>query len=200
MALSQIKICNLALSHIGVKQTITDITDENEEAEMCDLHWDSALEDALGEFDWTFARRRVDLVAETGDAPSPWGYQFQYPDNCVIPLRIDDGRTIRQDDEEIPFSTETTDAEDRLLYCNEEAPTLIYTRLETNPALFTSWFGTYLSWVLAARICGPLTGDEKLEDRTEARAEREMTKAVRKDARSEKEPPQLDATWVDARQ
>ena len=66
MPITQVQICNMALTHIGIKQLISSITDDNEEANMCDLYWDTALQNALNEGDWAFARQRVDLVEAAG--------------------------------------------------------------------------------------------------------------------------------------
>jgi len=199
MAVTKVQICNMALTHIGIKQLISAITDDNEEAAMCNLHYDSALETALHEADWGFARRRYTLVAEAGTPPDPWSYQYQWPTNCIRVLRIDDELLRRRVESRPQYRFETNGSGARIIYTNWADAVVIYTYNETDDQIYTPAFSYYLSWVLAARIAGPLTSSEKLADRTEKRAMMELERAVAKDYEREEEGPELEASWIDAR-
>ena len=199
MAPTQAQICNLALTHIGIRQQITAITDLNQEAEMCNLHYSLAVEDCLFEADWGFARRRITLQSAAGDPPPPWSYQYQWPSNCIRLLRIDDGKSIRRARERIPFTFETNDSGARIIFVNIEEADAIYTYNQQDSSIYSSAFASYLSWVLAARICGPLTGSEKRTEKIEVRAERELTLAVMKDFGSEQEEPEPESDLIATR-
>jgi hypothetical protein len=197
---TQVSICNMALSNIGIKKQISAIDDPNQEAEMCLLHYDVALEEALAEGDWGFARRRVDLVTEAGTPPEPWAYQYQYPSNCAAIRRIDDERASRHSDSRIPFTTETNDSNARIVFTDQEDAVVIYTRLETTPTLYSAAFVRYMSWVLASKIAMPLTGDEDLAEGAEKMAMHELEKAFSKNLENEQEPPEPQASWISARE
>lgn len=199
MAVTKVQICNMALTHIGIKQLITAIDDDNEEANMCELYYDTALENALHEADWGFARRRVTLNLQTGDAPEPWQYQYVYPTDCIRPLRIWDKRKSRLPEDEINFTRETNDSDVALIYTDMEDAVLIYTYNETDPTKFSPPFVRYLSYVLAGLIAMPLTGSEEMQEKMEQRAMHELSKAFAKDANSEQEPFEEEASWMQAR-
>jgi len=199
MATTQAELCNMALSHIGVAEQIVAITDDNAEANHCNLWFGEAQDKALAAFDWAFARRRITLVVEAGTPPEPWTYQYQYPDNCIRPIRIDDKRTIRQSLDRIRFTTETNSSNARIIYTHMNAAVLIYTYRETTYSLWPTWFVDYFTWQLAARLAGPLLASEKAADRAERRMLMEKAKAISEESESEQEDPEPDAPWIAAR-
>lgn len=200
MAVTQVQICNMALTHIGIKQLISAISEDNEEANMLDLFWDTALANALYEGDWGFARRRADLVLHAGTAPDPWQYQYVMPADAVRVLRIDDKRATRLPDDRIPFTRETDDSGNNLIYTDMVDAAVIYTYLETDTSEFSPPFVLYLSYVLASLIAAPLTGDDDLQERMEKRAAYELEKSLAKDLRGEQEHPEEEASWMQARE
>lgn len=200
MPITQVQICNMALTHIGIKQLISAITDDNEEANMCELYWDTALQNALNEGDWAFARQRVDLVEAAGTAPDPWKYQYVEPVSLVRALRIDDERATRLPEDRVPFARETSAAGVKLFYCDVVDAVLIYTYEQTDVSKFSPPFVIYMSWMLAALICEPLTGDSRMGTEKEQRAEHELAKAFAKDLNGEQEHFEEEASWMQARE
>lgn len=203
MPLNSVEIANMALGHIGVKRTITALTDTEVDAQILNSHYSSALETALSKCDWPFARRRLDLTPRAGTAPLPWAYQFEYPDQsvCVRPIRIDDQAQQRPREDFIPFVIEDTDT-GQIILCDVEEPTLIYTHNLTDPTKYPPDFSFYLSWVLAARIARPLAGgDKQMEAQAEAMANRLLQEAISNQFKSEVQPDPraIDASWLRGR-
>lgn len=64
---TQIEICNLALDMLG-ENAISAITDNSKSATILNRIWDYALDEALREFPWSFARKHVELEYTAGYA------------------------------------------------------------------------------------------------------------------------------------
>ncbi len=58
-----ISICNEALALLGAN-TITDFTDNTQEARLVDQFFYSAIKDTLRDYDWAFATKRSSDLAE----------------------------------------------------------------------------------------------------------------------------------------
>lgn len=197
MASSKTDICNIALGFIGISERVTDIaTDDTAESRACLTHYDNVLDSILGRFDWTFARRLITLTEDAGDPPQPWAYHYQWPADIIRPIRIDDERSRRGGNENIPFRTYTNSSGERVILTNANDAKLWYTHRETNVAIYPQWFIVALAWSLAAEIAGPLIGEEKAMDRAEQRAMQKMSEAVALDAESEQEDPEMDAEHI----
>jgi hypothetical protein len=108
----QTKICNMALSATGSRDTITSINESSNEAVQCRTHWDHARDDALAMAWWTFARTTSELsllkIAPgtpefVGTAaprwipdypPPPWNYEYLIPPECIQPRYIIPGQSV----------------------------------------------------------------------------------------------------------
>lgn len=62
---TQVEICNLALDMLGAK-AIASLIDGSKEATLLGRMWDYALDEALREFPWNFARKRTELEYTAG--------------------------------------------------------------------------------------------------------------------------------------
>lgn len=199
MAISNVKIANMALSHIGAG-SIESLTEDSAEAEACDLWFDYSRKQALEASDWTFARRRLTLAVDADDPPSEYSYRYQYPSDCVnirhlvnpagrkaypVPYKLElvsDGVTHRQ--------TILTDLQDAVA---------VYTMDIDSPDIYTPFFIDMLSLALAAKIAFTVTGKKKIQDDMAARF-REMA-AVAPSVNANEEVPEEpdDADWIKER-
>lgn len=71
MALTDIQICNLALSRIGARASIASLSEATNEARACNMAYTVALEATLVRFDWSFCAATAKLV-ESGTAHTAW--------------------------------------------------------------------------------------------------------------------------------
>lgn len=161
-AISKTRIANMALSHIGAKSTIEDLTDSDAEAQECSLWYDFSRLQTLEAFDWSFARRRLALTAHTEDPPDIWGYRYVYPANCVSFRMIQHPADEQAD--AVPFNIELdgTLLRKSILTDLDDAIGVWTTDLETVD-LFSPLFVEMLSLALASHIVIPLTADIELK-------------------------------------
>jgi len=149
---SEVGICNMALAHIGEDGVVVAISppDGSAEAGHCARFFSIARSEALEMHSWAFAAKRAVLAALTNDSAA-WGFKFALPSDCVRPRKVlpygayDEAKGL-------DYYVEGTS-----LYCNDEAPTLIYTKSVTDTTKYTSGFTSCFSYLLASYIAGPIT-------------------------------------------
>lgn len=157
-SISVVKICNMALSHIGAKSNIESLTESSAEASVCNLWYDWTRRQMLELHEWKFAKKRVAVPLLETEPNSQWLYRYEYPSDCVKARLIENPTGPNED--VIPFSIEnTSDGLSLSVLTSQEEAVLIYTFDLTNVALFSSIFVDALSWRLAAEIAFRLTGD-----------------------------------------
>lgn len=98
---SEVSICNRALSSIGARSTIADLTEDSNEAEQCNLLYADTRDEVLQMAYWGFAQKTASLAllksapgtptnpvstatqwSSTYPAP-PWLYEYQYPTDAL---------------------------------------------------------------------------------------------------------------------
>ena len=160
---SKTLIANLALSHIHDKGIIENVeTEKSAQARAANLWYDPARRQALADFDYGFARKRLALSTHGKDPPAEWGYRYQYPSDCVSPRRIENPLGRRQ--LAVPFEIEQADDGTMSILVDHQDAVLVYTRDALDPAFFTPHFVLALSYLLAHYIAGPLTGKNSIKD------------------------------------
>lgn len=86
MAISQISICNSALSKLGVDR-ITSITESNKRARVCNEQYSKLKEEVLSAHPWNFALKRASL-SQTANTPAfEYSYEYQLPTDCLRVIR-----------------------------------------------------------------------------------------------------------------
>lgn len=158
-------ICNMALTHISAKNTVTNIdTDSGQEAKTCRIFYDDALRFVLSDMDWNFASARVLLSELSEDAPVDWDYVYSYPTNCVKAREIfDASRSTNLVN--IPFEVNlNADKTLKAVFTNQYQANLRYTHFVSDPNLFPPGFVMMLSWWLAYLIAFPLTKKKSIKD------------------------------------
>lgn len=163
MAFSDVSICNMALGHICHTRFISSLSERSNEVSVCNAFYEPARDYTLEAYPWPFATKYEtlglvqDFTALT--TPHDWGYSYRYPSDCVYARRLvtTNGRT---EPNPPPFKI-GGDTTARLLYTDEEDAVLEYTRLITDPSLFSAAFAMALSWWLAGLIAPGLSKDAK---------------------------------------
>lgn len=62
VAISDTRIANMALSHLGARHTIENLSEVSTEAEAAELWYEFSRLQTLESHDWGFARRRIVLT------------------------------------------------------------------------------------------------------------------------------------------
>ena len=157
MALSNTKICNMALSRLKSKR-INDYGDSSEstpQAIYCRLHYETTRDALIESYTWRFASGRKTLSVSTVTPDFEWDYQFILPNDYLAMRSIYEGR----------FSDENLESYalegDRLL-TNESDMEIRYIKKVTDPTKFDPLFVKLFVVLLANELIGPLAGGNKV--------------------------------------
>ncbi len=210
------KVCNVALSHIGVNEPLVNVTtDTTPEASQCRLHYEDSVNESLREFPWDFATRYASLVkvAGTTDAQvnDDWVYSYRLPTDLIFPRRLVRPEKRRAfDPDPPPFRQTGADATGRLLLSNWRDPdtdddtataTLEYTyRPNCAAGQGDALYRSALAWLLASKLAPSLARNKV----TAADAYRMFlqigNRASTVNARAQQqEPNNGDAEWIRGR-
>jgi hypothetical protein len=148
------EICNLALSHCGIGEEITNVeTEKSQEAVTCRRFYNTALKRTLRAFNWPFAKTTKVLAVIETDPTSEWGFSYEYPTDCVKARRILTGDRTSTDN--IPYSVNDGGTQ-TVIYTDEEDAQLEYTGfLEESgryPEDFVMAFSFQLAYLIAPRL------------------------------------------------
>lgn len=164
---SEIAICNMALSHLGIGKEIANLETENsQEAAACRRFFAEARDNTLRDYPWPFARKLSTLALVEEDPNDEWGYSYRAPSDFVRLVRILSG--IRNDTAQsrVPYKV-GRDASGLLIFTDKEEAEVEYIMRETDPTRYPSDFIMALSLRLASYIAPRLTAGDpyKLGDR-----------------------------------
>lgn len=158
--MSETSICNMALSHIGQGEEITNLTTEKSAAaSACRRFFDVARDATLIDFQWNFARsfQTLSLIEESPN--DEWDYSYTYPTDCLFIRRVLSG--YRQDTEatRIPFMISSNDA-GRIIYTDQSSAEIEFTKKITDTNMFPINFQLALSYRLAILITPRLSAGD----------------------------------------
>lgn len=163
---SDTEIANLALGHIGVSQTIQDLTtDTTNEAKAINRYFDTARREILREINWPFATTTLALAEIEEDPTTEWGYSYSYPSDCIRAIRIFSGTRNETDTSWVAFRVHDGGGVN-VIYTDQDSACLEYTKDMTDPQLYPDDFKMAFSYLLAFYVAPTLmTGDPfKLRD------------------------------------
>lgn len=161
-------ICNMALSHLGVSDQITDLdTETSKEALACRLFYATSRDEVLRAFPWPFATIIEDLalVEAEPNGGAEWAYSYRYPAACLELRRLLSGARTDSQESKVPMRVIRDDA-GRLVLTDLEDAQIEYTQQVDDTEQFDPMFVSALSYLLASkiapRVCG--TDQTKLRD------------------------------------
>lgn len=89
MSYSEVQICNMALSRIGIDIPIASLdTEQSKEAAQCRLHYEQVRDAVLADFPWNFAKRRAVLAELADTVPPGWQYNYALPTDCLRAVAV----------------------------------------------------------------------------------------------------------------
>ncbi len=176
MAISDVKICNLAFNKQGHEGTITAIGEDTSEGELTERYYEYVRDTLLGEHTWNFCVTRVAL---SKDATSP---TFEYTNQFLIPA--DMLRPVILYNERAPFKIEVKQDGSKRLLTDAATVNLIYVMKQTDVSQYSPAFIDALVTRLAAEMAEVITHDTAKVDRLFAESELKLKKAKRVDGQS----------------
>jgi len=215
--ISDTRIANMALSHVGSRANIESLDDEvSTEAKVCRLWFDFSRTQTLEAFDWNFARVRVVLTTHGEAAPDGvWGFRYVYPGDCVSARKLENptgtvsGQTgvwvsnfstpaIRGD--AIPFEIEMNAAgNEKTILTDLSDATLVYTFEQKSMALWSPLSVEAIALALASHISFTLTGKVKLSQNLAQTFQNIMLLAPASNANEFVDKPPRDAEHIRGR-
>ena len=158
---TDIAICNMALAHLG-QAPIVSLTEAQESARALNRIYAITRDTVLRAKHWRFATVKEALV-EVADQDIPgWEYTYVYPAKCLC-IREIFYDAESQNPAPIEFETMFIPALNQKVIVTNFAESYIeYTYQMADPTLFDMSFATAFSFLLAAQVAKPLTGDDDM--------------------------------------
>lgn len=173
--ISDVSICNLALTHIGQK-TISSLTESSEPARKCLLLSGPSRDAVLRAHNWVFATKIEALAEISGEKILGWEYLYKQPTKCLLVRKIYNEETM-SDVESQEFKELLSPSNQKAVAARISPAFAEFTVQVTDPNLFDSMFVWALSYKLAAELAQPLTADKDLSARMEAKFMAEIERA-----------------------
>lgn len=201
MTASVVDIYNWALAALGSASRVQSPTEASNEAEACTLFYENVRDQILRSAPWDCARaykrlaqnaERVDDEAWVATDPAPgWRYAFSLPSDFIWPRFLS---TYAR------FEIGVTSLDQRVIYTNDSAPILCYTRRLTRVDLMDADLQAALGFALGAHICMKLTGSHEKVQIVTAQAIDKILSA-RQTAANAPNFPLIESTpeWLTAR-
>ena len=173
---SEIAICNRALYNIGVSRRIASLTEQSQEARICNAFYAAARDELLTEHPWNFSRKISALPLSTEDVfdgleqleefkpvdamgsfrVSPKLFAYRYPEKCLNIVRLFSPLCPVFEGH---YKTRRSAAGGKIIIAALPEAWCEYTYHVTDPLEFPPPFAEALSWKLATKICLSLKGD-----------------------------------------
>jgi len=146
---------NLSLSHLGVGQEIASLTEKSEPARAINSYYDFALENVLSAFDWSFARRYLELALVEENPTIEFGYSYRLPTDVILVRKLLSGVRNETRQSRVTYHM-GADEQGRLILTDLDTPTAKCTvkveDIQNYPATFKLAFSYFLASLIAPRV------------------------------------------------
>jgi hypothetical protein len=176
---TDVDIANMALSRLGTRATIADLTENSTEARQINLWYATIRDDLQGMLDFNF-NRVTRALSSSGTPPARWAYSYAYPADCLKMWRLDFAGGWywhRWNGLAIPFEI-ASDGVNQFLLCNDSVTTAVFGQRVTDPAQFSSAFILAFVDCLAAATAHAITQKADLAERLARHAQDRVEKAM----------------------
>ncbi len=182
MASSEVQIAKMALSHLGDRYDITDLSESSPEAEQVNLVFDNVRDALVRQYPWTWSLRYYTPSALVGTPPAQWTYMYAYPPNALKVWRIVNPLDPNQNRlPPLEFRVARNNDDIKVLLTEESEPEFEYSKQVTNSFEWDANFDMALSWAIAMHIAMPITGDGAIRDMVRREAAIQIGEAQRED-------------------
>lgn len=157
-----VDICNLALSHLGDRATLSSIDppEGSPQADHCATFWPIARDEALTSADWRFASNVASMtqLGDTLQTNPGWLYAHALPTDFLVAREVvySEGQMVWLDPIAPQFEGGTIDSGQNVIFTNLEDLSLRYTRKVADPSRYSPKFVSAISYLLASYLAGPV--------------------------------------------
>ena len=184
-------IGNMALSRLGTRATIADLTENSTEARQLNIWYETVRDELQSLVDWNFNRVSQALAA-SGSPPARWAASYAYPSDCLRMRRLDFGGASWVAGSPATGFEIASDGSGTFLYCNEDQVSAVYAQRVTDPARFTPGFTLAFVDCLAASVALAITQKADLAERLARRAQERIERAMADSANEGMMPGDVD--------
>lgn len=185
MAFSETGICNLALGQIGVGR-IANIDGLSQVERDCAAIFDSARDEVIADFDWPFARKKIELAQLTTAPAFDYSYAYALPYDYIQIRGLHGNHKYEIVGDE--------------LHCDLSSDCMIvYSRRVKDPTNFSPKFVTALTHRLAAYLSNTIKKSHKMSLQWWDVYYATLPSFEAADARGEDHTQQSTNPYVDAR-
>lgn len=184
-------IANMALSRMGTRATIADLTENSTEARQINLWYATVRDELQSLVDWNFNRVSLALAA-SGTPPARWASSYAYPSDCLRMRRLDFGGASWVAGSPVTGFEIASNGSATFLYCNEDQVSAVYAQRVTDPARFTPGFVLAFVDCLAASVAHAITQKAELAERLARRAQERIERAMADSANEGIMPGDMD--------
>lgn len=194
---SKVQIAKMALQHIGDRYDITSLDEDSTEAEQVNLMYGATRDKLLRMHPWTFATKFSTPSPLVGAVPKRWSFAFAYPSDCLKMIEITN--PLGYNLPPVKFRTGTI-ATQKVILTDTDEPELQYIFRNDDPTTYDPSFVMAFSYMLAAYVAIPLTGDRGLKSDLMREAMVEVDVARQEDSNEGVEDEKFsDPDWIRAR-
>lgn len=190
---SEVSICNLALSHIGEKP-ITSLSDDTKPARECNRLYPITRDMELRSHNWNFSIKRTDLAEDGTEPNSEYGHRYAVPAECLRILEVLYANRWRVE------AGNLADSGKLFILTNLSGPIYIrYIAQITDPAVFDVLFVNALAARLAMDLAVPLAQSNTVAEGSAEKYRFWIGQARSMDAFESSPRQRPDPSWVAAR-
>ena len=184
-------IGDMALSRLGTRATIADLTENSTEARQLNIWYETVRDELQSLVDWNFNRVSQALAA-SGAPPARWAASYAYPSDCLRMRRLDFGGASWVAGSPVTGFEIASDGSGTFLYCNEDQVSAVYAQRVTDPARFTPGFILAFVDCLAASVALAITQKADLAEHLARRAQERIERAMADSANEGMMPGDVD--------
>lgn len=180
---SKVSISNSALIRLGSNR-INSLTEDSEEAVLCNNIFDESLDYLLQLAPWGFAQVETSLARSSTAPLYSYKYTYQLPT--------------------LPYCLQVTDIQNRIeydikgryLYTDAESVNITYTKRVTDMNELSAAFIQAFIFYLASQLAMPLSKHKSMADTMEVKYQFAMQKAKTRDSQETKYKRAVAGSWV----
>lgn len=192
---TEVDICNMALSFLGDRATLTSIDppEGSAQAEHCARFYPMALQELLSVMPWSFATKRSELAEFSDEIPGT-AFAYALPFDCLSIQAVysKSGRIMNK------WTLERAGVA-RGILTDEPISYVRYTSVDVPSSIFSPTFALALAHLLASKLAGSMVTGSSGQELAQAQIklyELYMNKAKLEDARQSNESASIRQVFM----